>query len=102
MRFGCGELFIWSVPSGSGGVSEAGDLLLLCAYFQEPRGRIQFSLVPGIWAGVRTVGGLFRSAVSGMPTCPGGELSLPWGLGAVSWWGPRMEFLKYCDKAYTT
>jgi len=83
--FGCRELFIRSVPSGSGGVSEAADFLLLCPYPREPRGLIQFPLGPGMWAGVSSVGGLFRSAVSGVPTCPGGEVSLPRGLGAESW-----------------
>jgi len=62
--FGCRELFIWSVPSASGGVSDAGDLLLLCPYPREPRGHIQFPLGPGMWAGVGSVGGLLCSAVS--------------------------------------
>jgi len=84
MGFGCRELFIWSVPSGSSGVSDAGDPLLLRPYPREPRGRIQFPLGPGMWAGVGSVGGLFCSAVSGVPTCLGSEVSLPWGLGAES------------------
>jgi len=82
--FGCRELFIWSVPSGSGGVSDALDPLLLCPYPREPRGHIQFPLGPGMWAGLGNVGGLFCSEVSGVPTCPGGEVSLPRGLGAAA------------------
>jgi len=86
--FGCRELFIQSVPSDSCGFSNAGDPLLLCPYPREPRGHIQFPLGPGMWAGVGSVGGLFRSAVSGVPTWPGGEVSLPRGLGAESCCGP--------------
>jgi len=82
--FGCRELFIWSVPSGSGGVSGPGVLPLLGPPPREPRGRIQFPLGPGMWAGVGSVGGLFRSAASGVPTWPGGEVSLPRDLGAES------------------
>jgi len=82
--FGCRELFIWLVPSGSAGVSDAGDLLLLCPYPREPRGLIQLPLGPGMWAGMSSVGGLFSSLVSGVPTCPGAEVSLPRGLGAAS------------------
>jgi len=37
-----------------------------------------------MWAGVGSIGGLFHSAVSGVPTFLGGELSLTQGLGAVS------------------
>jgi len=37
--FGCREPFIWLVPSGSCGVSDAVDLLLLCPYLREPRDR---------------------------------------------------------------
>jgi len=36
-----------------------------------------------MWAGVGSVGGLFRSAASGVRTCLGGAFSPRWGLGAV-------------------
>jgi len=49
-------------------VSQAGVLLLLGPPPREPRGLIQFPLGPGMWAGVGSVGGLFRSAASGVPT----------------------------------
>jgi len=55
-------------PSGSGGVSGAGVLPLLGPPLQEPRGLIQLPLGPGMWAGVGSVGGLLRSAASGVPT----------------------------------
>jgi len=98
--FGCRELFIWSVPSGSGGVSDTGDFLLLCPYPREPRGRIQFPHGPGICAGVGSVGGLFRSAVSGVPTCLGGELSLPQGLGTVTISSFLYVLKPVCDRVY--
>jgi len=56
--------------SGLGGVWTAGDLPLECPYLPVPRGPIQFPLGPGMWAGVGSIGGLSRSAVSGVPTCP--------------------------------
>jgi len=49
-------------------VSQAGVLPLLGPPPREPRGLIQFPLGPGMWAGVSSVGGLFRSAASGVPT----------------------------------
>jgi len=65
-------------PSGLGGVWTVGDLLFKCSYLPVPRGCIQFPLGPSMWVGVGSVGGLSCSALSGVPTCPGGELSL-WG-----------------------
>jgi len=72
------------VPSDLGSVWTAGDLLLECPYLPVPRGPIQFPLGPGMWAGVGSTSGLSCPAVSGVPTCLGGELSLPRGLGAGS------------------
>jgi len=55
-------------PSGSGSVSGAGVLPLPGPPLWEPRGLIQLPLGPGMWAGVGSVGGLLRSAASGVPT----------------------------------
>jgi len=70
-------------------VSQAGVLPLLGPPSREPRGPIQFPLGPGMWAGVSIVGVLFRSAASGVPTWPGGWVSLSLGLGAESCCGPH-------------
>jgi len=67
-----------------GGVWTAGDLHLECPYLLVPRGPIEFPLRPGMWAGMGSIGGLSHSAVLGVPTCLGSELSLPWALGAGS------------------
>jgi len=71
------------IPSGPGGVWSAWTLQLQCPYLPVPRGHIQFPLGPVMWGGVGSSVGLSCSAVSGVPTCPGSELSLPRGLGAV-------------------
>jgi len=65
-------------------VSGARALQLQCPYLPVPRGHIQFPLGPRMWAGVGSIDGLSFSAVSGVHTCLGGELSLPRGLGAMS------------------
>jgi len=77
--FGCRELLTDLLQ-----VWEVSGLPIECPYLSVPRGHIQFPLGPGMWAGVGSIGGLSHSAVSGVPSCPGSELSLPWGLGAVS------------------
>jgi len=71
-------------PPVPGPVWTAGDLLHEFSYLLVPRCLIQFPLGPGMWAGVGSIGGFSRSAVSGVPPCPGSELSLPMVLGAVS------------------
>lgn len=70
------------VPSDQGGVWSAGDLLLECPHLPVPKGPLQFPPGPGMWVRVGIIGSLSCSAVSGVPTCLGNELSLPRGLGA--------------------
>jgi len=64
--FGCRELFIPSGPSDYGGVSGAAVHLLLGPPLHELKGRVQFPLGLGMWAGVGSVGGLFHSTASGV------------------------------------
>jgi len=83
--FGCRELFIWSVPSGSGGVQAQGS----CRSWALPHGNSEaiysFLLGQGCGEGWEVL--VVSSALQPQECPPVSELSSlsPTGLGAVSW-----------------
>jgi len=89
MGFRCREL-LTRVPSDLGRVWTAGDLLLECPYLLFPRSPIQFPLGPGMWAGVGSICGLSRFAVSAVPTSLGSALS-PRVIGSRQLWAGIRE-----------